>query len=52
MFDGIELRSLHVISDLHLGGRAGFQIFGSSDELEWLIDHVAIVDEAGKHGIK
>jgi UDP-2,3-diacylglucosamine pyrophosphatase LpxH len=29
---------LHVISDLHLGGRPGFQIFGSTAELAWLID--------------
>ena len=31
---------LHVISDLHLGGRPGFQIFGSTGELAWLIDYL------------
>jgi len=31
---------LHVISDLHLGGRPGFQIFGSTAELVWLIDEL------------
>jgi UDP-2,3-diacylglucosamine pyrophosphatase LpxH len=33
-----EFDEVHVISDLHLGGRAGFQIFGSIAELVWLID--------------
>lgn len=28
---------LHIISDLHLGGETGFQIFGSTPELELLI---------------
>jgi hypothetical protein len=32
-----EFDELHVISDLHLGGRPGFQIFGSTAELAWLI---------------
>jgi UDP-2,3-diacylglucosamine pyrophosphatase LpxH len=32
-----EFDELHVISDLHLGGRPGFQIFGSTNELVWLI---------------
>jgi UDP-2,3-diacylglucosamine pyrophosphatase LpxH len=32
---------LYVISDLHLGGAPGFQIFGSADELAWLIRHLA-----------
>lgn len=32
---------LYVISDLHLGGEPGFQIFGSADELAWLIRHLA-----------
>lgn len=32
---------LYVISDLHLGGEPGFQIFGSSVELAWLIRHLA-----------
>jgi len=33
-----EFDELHIISDLHLGGRPGFQIFGSTEELAWLID--------------
>ena len=33
-----EFDEVHVISDLHLGGRPGFQIFGSTAELAWLID--------------
>lgn len=37
----IEVQELYVISDLHLGGEKDFQIFGSSKELEWLIDHIA-----------
>ena len=32
-----EFDEVHVISDLHLGGRPGFQIFGSTAELAWLI---------------
>lgn len=35
-----EFDELHVISDLHLGGRPGFQIFGSTAELAWLITDV------------
>jgi UDP-2,3-diacylglucosamine pyrophosphatase LpxH len=50
MHDWLELDSLHVISDLHLGGRAGFQIFGSTAELAWLVDHVAAL-QPGHHGL-
>lgn len=32
---------LYVISDLHLGGTPGFQIFGSAKELVWLIEDLA-----------
>jgi UDP-2,3-diacylglucosamine pyrophosphatase LpxH len=32
---------LHVISDLHLGGGAGFQLFDQTAELKGLIDHLA-----------
>ncbi|CAB3801386.1 MULTISPECIES: metallophosphoesterase [Paraburkholderia] len=32
---------LYVISDLHLGGTQGFQIFGSAAELAWLISDLA-----------
>lgn len=46
---GIEMQSLHVISDLHLGGGAGFQIFGSVAELVWLIEHVAALPQPGLH---
>ncbi len=35
-----EYDALHVISDLHLGGGTGFQIFGSTAELVWLIDRL------------
>jgi UDP-2,3-diacylglucosamine pyrophosphatase LpxH len=35
---------LYVISDLHLGGAPGFQIFGSGAELSWLIRHLADLD--------
>ena len=47
----IQLDSLHVVSDLHLGGRAGFQIFDSAAELAWLIDHVATLPLPGLHGL-
>ena len=33
----VEFDEVHVISDLHLGGRPGFQIFASTAELAWLI---------------
>ncbi len=51
MHDWIELESLHVVSDLHLGGREGFQIFGSTAELAWLIDHVAAAPPPGRHAL-
>ena len=36
---------LHVISDLHFGGEhPGAQIFGSTAELSWLVDHLAAAD--------
>ncbi|WP_240975160.1 metallophosphoesterase family protein [Paraburkholderia aromaticivorans] len=35
---------LYVISDLHLGGTPGFQIFGSAGELAWLINDLATRD--------
>ncbi len=37
---GLQLSELHVVSDLHLGGQSGFQIFGSTQELVWLINSV------------
>lgn len=51
MPDWFDFDSLHVISDLHLGGDDGFQIFGSTDELVWLIDHVAGDRPTGRHGL-
>ena len=51
MRDWIELESLHVVSDLHLGGREGFQIFGSTAELAWLIDRVAAAPQPDRHGL-
>jgi UDP-2,3-diacylglucosamine pyrophosphatase LpxH len=39
---------LYVISDLHLGGEPGFQIFGSATELAWLINHLADHDPDAK----
>jgi UDP-2,3-diacylglucosamine pyrophosphatase LpxH len=51
MQDWIELDSLHVVSDLHLGGREGFQIFGSTAELAWLIDRVAAKPQTGRHAL-
>ena len=38
---GLQLDELQVVSDLHLGGKPGFQIFASTAELVWLIDAVA-----------
>ena len=40
-FDG-----LYVISDLHLGGPTGFQIFNSGNELARLIDYLATINPA------
>ena len=37
---GLQLNELQVVSDLHLGGQQGFQIFGSTQELVWLINSV------------
>ena len=51
MQPGIELQSLHVISDLHLGGGSGFQIFGSTAELQWLIDRVTALPQPGPHAL-
>ena len=51
MRDWIELQSLHIVSDLHLGGRESFQIFGSTLELVWLINQVAGIPKPGTHGL-
>ena len=37
---GLQLNELQVVSDLHLGGQPGFQIFGSTQELVWLINSI------------
>lgn len=41
-----EFDELYSISDLHLGGLPGFQIFDSGKELAWLIDHLRTMDPA------
>lgn len=51
MQPGIELQSLYVVSDLHLGGGSEFQIFGSAAELQWLIDHVTALPQPGPHAL-
>jgi hypothetical protein len=43
----LQLDELQVVSDLHLGGREGFQIFGSGAELVWLAQQVAASPVAG-----
>ena len=45
--DGLQLDELHVVSDLHLGGPAGFQIFASGPELAWLADSVRLSSAKG-----
>ena len=40
--DGLLLDELQVVSDLHLGGPTGFQIFASGSELAWLADSVRL----------
>lgn len=40
--------ALYVISDLHLGGAAGFQIFDAGPELEGLVDHLRTDEPAKK----
>ena len=37
----LVLDELYVVSDLHIGGESGFQIFDSTDEFAWLADHLA-----------
>jgi UDP-2,3-diacylglucosamine pyrophosphatase LpxH len=39
--------ALHVVSDLHLGGRKGFQIFDQGPVLAGLIDHLATTPAPG-----
>jgi UDP-2,3-diacylglucosamine pyrophosphatase LpxH len=46
-----EFAEIHVISDLHLGGRPGFQIFGSTSELVWLLDDLRQRSPAKKIGL-
>ena len=42
----LRFDQLYVVSDLHFGGDAGFQIFGSRDAMVWLLDHLATRDPA------
>ena len=42
----LRFDQLYVVSDLHFGGDAGFQIFGSRDAMVWLLDHLAQRDPA------
>jgi UDP-2,3-diacylglucosamine pyrophosphatase LpxH len=51
MEEWIEVESLYVVSDLHLGGGEGFQIFGSTPELVWLIDTVARASERDRRAL-
>lgn len=51
MNKGIKLETLHVVSDLHLGGNEGFQIFASTPELVWLIEQVRNDERPGLHGL-
>lgn len=44
MSPGFSFDQLYVISDLHLGGAPGHQIFGSTRELKWLIVELAKQD--------
>lgn len=41
MDPSVRYRKLYVVSDLHLGGETGFQIFAQGRELAALVDHVA-----------
>ena len=41
MPDGLTFDTLQVVSDLHLGGRPGFQIFAAANALAWLAHQVA-----------
>ena len=45
--DGLQLDELQVVSDLHLGGLTGFQIFASGAELAWLADSVRLSPAKG-----
>ncbi|WP_434654010.1 metallophosphoesterase [Chromobacterium violaceum] len=38
MVSDLDFDEVHGISDLHIGGQPGFQIFGSTEELVWLLD--------------
>jgi UDP-2,3-diacylglucosamine pyrophosphatase LpxH len=48
MLEPLQLDELQVVSDLHLGGREGFQIFASAQELAWLARQVAASKVAGQ----
>lgn len=42
--------TLHVVSDLHLGGAPGFQIFNQGPALAWLVRHIA-AGTRGEHEV-
>ncbi len=50
VFD-VDLDGLYVVSDLHLGGEKGFQIFGSVPEFRWFIDEIRATEAKGKTGL-
>lgn len=37
MRNGFQFDQVYIISDLHFGGRPGFQIFGSQTEMQWFL---------------
>ncbi|MCO5165782.1 MAG: metallophosphoesterase [Planctomycetes bacterium] len=47
----IELDELHVVSDLHLGGAPGFQIFNQAPALAWTIDKIGASDKSRRVGL-
>ena len=47
MPQGLSFDELQVVSDLHLGGVTGFQMFDAATELAWLADQVALSPASG-----
>ena len=41
----LEFKQLHVVSDLHIGGEKGFQIFDQGEKLAALIGHLERLTE-------
>jgi len=48
MDPAVRYQKLYVVSDLHLGGEPGFQIFSQGNELAALIEHVTDLPAADK----